>query len=476
MNGEDEREDVADDQDPGHEDRFLGDRPRLAGACAEGEDRRHEEADRGDHEERRVRARDARVEALDAVAEAAEQDARAEDEEQVPDDRAGERRLHDLDEPGLEGEEGDDQLGDVAERGVEDAAHLGSRQRAETLGGQADEPGEPEDRDGRDDEDEGRVGPEPPVEHDRSRGRPRSSRARGPARPGTARRGSAGGRSPASWPDPTRPVRPVEAASRDPGGRRHAARGVAPGGTPGDQPLDLGPGTRQRRRPRPHRPPRRPPVGAPTRRVVADHDHHLAAGDDRPRRPPPRRGRPSVPRRTSSWIFVSSRQTAAGRSGAARGGEIRQRRRRAARAPRRGPSCADRPPTRARRVAALAARARQEPLERPARAGDPRRDERRQHGRRARDRHDGAALGRPRRDELAAGVRDERRAGVGDEGEVGPAAQVREQLGAARGGVAGVVADEARGQAVAGEQAPRAARCPRRPRGAPRRAPRAPAA
>jgi tetratricopeptide (TPR) repeat protein len=49
------------------------------------------------------------------------------------------------------------------------------------------------------------------------------------------------------------------------------------------------------------------------------------------------------------------------------------------------------------------------------------RDERGQHRRRARDRHDGAVLGGPRSDELAAGIRDERRAGVGDEGEVGPA-------------------------------------------------------
>ena len=57
-------------------------------------------------------------------------------------------------------------------------------------------------------------------------------------------------------------------------------------------------------------------------------------------------------------------------------------------------------------LAPLAPGPRQEPLERPARTGDARRGDGRQHGRRARDRHDRAALRGPRRDELGARVAD----------------------------------------------------------------------
>ena len=190
-------------------------------------------------------------------------------------------------------------------------------------------------------------------------------------------------------------------------------------------------------------------------RGVADHDHHLAAGHDRASG-----GRGGeLGQRSAAHLLVDLRQLAADGGApvrAARGDEIRQRRGEPARGLEEdGRAWVVRDPGQA--GPALAAGARQEALERPARAGDPRRDERRQHRRRARDRHDGAVLGGPRRDQLAAGVRDERRARVGHEGEVGPAAQVREQLRSARGGVPGVVAHEARGQAVTGEQAARVA-------------------
>ena len=87
-------------------------------------------------------ARDPLAERLGPVPQPADQHARAEDEQQVADDRAGERRLDDLDQPGLQGEERDDQLGDVAERRVEDAADLRAGQRAEPLGREADDPGQ----------------------------------------------------------------------------------------------------------------------------------------------------------------------------------------------------------------------------------------------------------------------------------------------------------------------------------------------
>ena len=79
----------------------------------------------------------------------------------------GQRRLDHLDQAGLQSEERDDQLGDVAERRVEDAADLGPGQRPEPLGREADHPGQPQDRRRGHDEDDRRVRVQPEVEHDR---------------------------------------------------------------------------------------------------------------------------------------------------------------------------------------------------------------------------------------------------------------------------------------------------------------------
>ena len=105
------------------------------------------------------------AERLRAVLQPADEDAQAEDEQEVADDRAGQAALTTSIRPGLQREERDDQLGDVAERGVEDAADLRPGDRAEPLGGLSDQPGEPEDRDRG--EPKRRVGVEPEVEHDR---------------------------------------------------------------------------------------------------------------------------------------------------------------------------------------------------------------------------------------------------------------------------------------------------------------------
>ncbi len=56
--------------------------------------------------------------ALLGVAEPAEEDGEPEHEEDVAQDRAGDRGLHHLDVAGGEGHRGDDQLGGVAEGGV----------------------------------------------------------------------------------------------------------------------------------------------------------------------------------------------------------------------------------------------------------------------------------------------------------------------------------------------------------------------
>jgi hypothetical protein len=121
-----ERKRVADDQRDRNQHRLLGDRA-LARTAREREHRRDEQADDGDNEQGRVGCRHARAECLGPMPQPADQHARPEHEQQVPDDRAGQRRLDDLDQAFAQREERDDQLGDIAERGIEDAADLRAR-------------------------------------------------------------------------------------------------------------------------------------------------------------------------------------------------------------------------------------------------------------------------------------------------------------------------------------------------------------
>ena len=130
------------------------------------EDRGHEKPDQGQHEQRRVRPGDLLAERLGPVAKAADEDACPHDEQQVADDRARQRGLDDVDESGLQGEERDDQLGDVAERRVEDAADLRAGDRPQPFRRETHDPGKTEDRRGRQHEEERRVGMEAEVEDD----------------------------------------------------------------------------------------------------------------------------------------------------------------------------------------------------------------------------------------------------------------------------------------------------------------------
>ncbi len=121
--------DVADDQQRARRART----PRRRLPCARrrgrrGEHGRDEQPDRGQHEQRGVRARDLLAEALDArccrpptSTLAPRTSSRLPMIEPVSD------RLDDVDQAGLQREERDDQLGDVAERRVEDAADLRAR-------------------------------------------------------------------------------------------------------------------------------------------------------------------------------------------------------------------------------------------------------------------------------------------------------------------------------------------------------------
>ena len=153
-------------------------------------------------------------------------------------------------------------------------------------------------------------------------------------------------------------------------------------------------------------------------RPAADHQGELAAGRDPPVGAAPRPARRAVPRTIFSWSFVSSRQTAAGRSApqaAARSARVAATRPGASYSTRRAVVGGD-----ARQaLATLAAAARQEPLERPARAGDARCRRRP----RARPRHPGIGTTVPPSAAQAAtssppGIADAGRPGVGHQGEV----------------------------------------------------------
>ena len=205
----------------------------------------------------------------------------------------------------------------------------------------------------------------------------------------------------------------VQLAPADPGRGRHPSCCIAASDPGRHQALDLGPGRRPRRRPR-----AAPATGAPPPR--ADDQGELAPGRDRATSAPARPARPASRGRSTRGAW-----SARGRPRPARSPPQAAARSASVAATRPGASYSDRRPLvggdPGQALPALAAGARQEALERPARPGDPARHDRRQHGRGAGDRHDGAALGGPGPDEVLARVADAGRAGVGDQGQVGAA-------------------------------------------------------
>ena len=114
--------------------------------------RRHRHRRRREQRERRDHSRPAGVELLRPVAQPADDERDPEHEHAVREDRADERRLDDVDEALAEREERDEELGQVAERGLDDARAARAEPGAELLGRGADEPGERGERDRGDDE------------------------------------------------------------------------------------------------------------------------------------------------------------------------------------------------------------------------------------------------------------------------------------------------------------------------------------
>ena len=100
---------------------------------------------------------------------AAGQQARAQHQQQVADDRAGDRRLDQIEQSGADGEDRDDQLGGVAEGSVEQAAQARAGVMRQLLGPLADEAGERDEADSGEDKDDRRAGSLRHVEHERDR-------------------------------------------------------------------------------------------------------------------------------------------------------------------------------------------------------------------------------------------------------------------------------------------------------------------
>ncbi len=358
----------------------------------------------------------------------------------------------------------------------------GPGDRAEPLGREADDPGQPEDRHGRDDEDRRPVGVD-------ARSRARSRRSRRPpcattairagidsgprtampppaASAGARRSDRAGGRSRSGATYRRRRGMPVSAATC-----RAASTASDPAAT--SRSTSREGGLERRRRPRSGGVgPRRPrPVHAPTTSANSPRSVELAA-------PCPlgqlaERARARSPRGASS---APGRRPPAGPSPQA-AARSRERRRDPARAPRTGPS-----PARRRRSARAAPAARG-----PSAAGTPRttsaaRRRRSRRAPRARPTRPGSGRRAPPSAAHAAtssspGSLTAGRAGVGHEREVRAAAEVGEQLREAARAAPGVDSSIVR-VAIPWrvEQPAASAGCPRRRSAARRAAPRASAA
>ena len=107
------------------------------------------------------------VEDLLLAPDPADEHREAEHEQQVAQDRADDRGLHDLLKSLGEEEEGDDQLGGVAEGDVEEAADARPGLRCQLLGREAHQRRRRDDPRGRAEEDDRRVRVEDELEQDR---------------------------------------------------------------------------------------------------------------------------------------------------------------------------------------------------------------------------------------------------------------------------------------------------------------------
>ena len=150
---EQQAQDVADEQHDGDfEAEFAFVRRRVA-RNQEVKDRRDNEADHAERQQGYPERGRSAVEILGLVFQAAGQDAGPEHQQDIADDRAGQRCLDHIDQASLQGNEPDDQFRRVAEGGVEQAADPRPEMLSQVLSGRAHQTGQGNDRQTRGDED-----------------------------------------------------------------------------------------------------------------------------------------------------------------------------------------------------------------------------------------------------------------------------------------------------------------------------------
>ena len=137
---------VSDQQDDGDFQAEIVLAEPSAGAGQIVERRRHNQRDRRQRQGSRLRPRSGSIEPLYGVLEAPGQHGGAEHQEEVADDRTGERSLDHRIETRSQGRHRDDQLGGVSEGGIQQAAQPLAGPVRELLGGAPEPAGQRHDR------------------------------------------------------------------------------------------------------------------------------------------------------------------------------------------------------------------------------------------------------------------------------------------------------------------------------------------
>ncbi len=117
-----------------------------------GRERRDEQRRHGQHEQQADVARGVRAEALGSVAQSADEECQAEHQQDVREDRADDRGADDVVEPGVQREQRDEQLRQVAERALHDPRRAGTQAVAQRLDTASDQARQQGQRDRTDDE------------------------------------------------------------------------------------------------------------------------------------------------------------------------------------------------------------------------------------------------------------------------------------------------------------------------------------
>ena len=126
----------------------------LARLRGDGRDRQCRD---GQDQQRRDHAGRPGLEMLRPVLQATEQEGETQDEQGVREDRTDEGRLDDQDQAGLQREDADEELGQVAEARLQHAGRARPQAMAQLIRALADHRGEPRQRDARQDEDDNRI-------------------------------------------------------------------------------------------------------------------------------------------------------------------------------------------------------------------------------------------------------------------------------------------------------------------------------